>query len=169
MKKTTMFHCKIARQIRSLVDFGNVKVGDIGGYIESEDNLPNTTDDKSWVEASSVVIGNSRITDSIINSTCDIIDSTISYGSIINSGSVIMNSVIIKSNISNSVISATVNCNVAVDRCDMTGSIYVCTLPENNQEIYAKKSIIKQSTVMNRTVYKENLTKYNNMPGRVEK
>jgi len=48
-----------AYRIRALRDFGNVKAGDLGGYIENEKNLSH--DFNCWVGGNAVVTGNSRI------------------------------------------------------------------------------------------------------------
>ena len=46
-------------RIKALMSFGNVKEGDIGGYIESEDNLNN--DGNAWVSGNAEVSGNARV------------------------------------------------------------------------------------------------------------
>ena len=46
-------------RIKALMSFGNVKEGDIGGYIESEDNLNN--DGNAWVYGDAEVYGNARV------------------------------------------------------------------------------------------------------------
>ena len=46
-------------QIRSLVDFGDVKKGDLGGYIESEKNL--SVSDSAWVYDSARVCGDAWV------------------------------------------------------------------------------------------------------------
>lgn len=49
-------------RIRALVDFGNVSKGDLGGYIESEDNLSNDTGyGNAWVGGDAYVGGNARV------------------------------------------------------------------------------------------------------------
>ena len=49
----TLYH------IRALIDFTNVKVGDLGGWIEKEDNLSHCGD--AWVSGDAVVYGNADI------------------------------------------------------------------------------------------------------------
>ena len=46
-------------QIRALIDFGKVKAGDLGGWIESEANL--SQDGNAWVFDNAVVFGNARV------------------------------------------------------------------------------------------------------------
>lgn len=46
-------------RIKALRDFGNVKKGDLGGYIESEDNLSH--EGTSWVYEDAIVYGNARV------------------------------------------------------------------------------------------------------------
>ena len=65
MKKfelTTDFkmHCgKKLFRIRALIDFGDVKAGDLGGYIEREENLSH--DGNAWVSESAWVSENARV------------------------------------------------------------------------------------------------------------
>lgn len=44
-------------QIESLCDFGNVKKGEKGGWIEKESNLNNETDENAWVYGDAEVCG----------------------------------------------------------------------------------------------------------------
>lgn len=48
-------------RIRALRDFGNVKTGDLGGYIEKEENLSHKG--KAWVYGNAWVFGNARVYD----------------------------------------------------------------------------------------------------------
>lgn len=48
-------------RIRALGDFGDVKKGDIGGYIESEENLSHNGD--CWIYSNARVYGNARVYD----------------------------------------------------------------------------------------------------------
>jgi len=58
-----IFGRKVYR-IRALKDFGNVKKGDIGGFVESEENL--SQDDDCWIYGNAVVCGNTVICDRAI-------------------------------------------------------------------------------------------------------
>ena len=46
-------------QIKALISFGNVKEGDLGGYIEKEGNLDH--DGNAWVYDNARVYGNARV------------------------------------------------------------------------------------------------------------
>ncbi|EPU42999.1 hypothetical protein SAG0176_01900 [Streptococcus agalactiae LDS 623] len=48
-------------RIRALKDFGSVEKGDIGGYVESEENLSNFGN--AWVEDNARISGNVRISE----------------------------------------------------------------------------------------------------------
>ena len=48
-------------QIRALVDFGNVLAGDIGGWIEKEENLSH--DGTAWVSDNAEVYGDAEVSD----------------------------------------------------------------------------------------------------------
>lgn len=51
----------ILHRIRALIDFSDVRVGDLGGYVESEDNLSH--DDNCWVYNNACVYENARVYD----------------------------------------------------------------------------------------------------------
>ena len=46
-------------RIKALIEFGNVKAGDLGGYIEKEENLSHMGD--AWVFGDARVSGNARV------------------------------------------------------------------------------------------------------------
>ena len=52
---------KTLYRIRALKDFSNVKTGDIGGYVESENNLHQYDD--AWVYGNAKVYGDARVCD----------------------------------------------------------------------------------------------------------
>ena len=49
----------ILHQIRALMDFGNVKIGDLGGWIESEENL--SQEGNCWVYGNAQAYGNAWV------------------------------------------------------------------------------------------------------------
>ena len=64
---TKMFLGKKLFQIKALISFGDVKAGELGGYIEKEENLSQTGDawvfDNARVSGDARVSGNARVTD----------------------------------------------------------------------------------------------------------
>lgn len=46
-------------RIKALIEFGNVKAGDLGGYIEKEKNLSHMGN--AWVSGNAQVFGNARV------------------------------------------------------------------------------------------------------------
>ena len=54
-----LFGMKLFR-IKALIDFGNVRTGDLGGYIEKEDNLSHYGN--AWVSGDALIFGNADYT-----------------------------------------------------------------------------------------------------------
>lgn len=65
--ETILIGGQILRRIRALRDFDDVKAGDIGGYIENENNLSHEgnawVSDKAYVSDKARVSGNARVID----------------------------------------------------------------------------------------------------------
>ena len=55
---TNMFGIKLFR-IKALIDFGDVKAGEPGGYVEKEGNV--SQDDNAWVSGDAEVFGNAKV------------------------------------------------------------------------------------------------------------
>lgn len=53
-----LYDCKLTR-IRALIDFGDVKAGSLGGFIEKESNLSHNGN--AWVSGDASVHGNAKI------------------------------------------------------------------------------------------------------------
>lgn len=49
------------KRIRALIDFGNVKKGELGGFIEKEENLSH--ENNAWVSGNAWVYGDARVYD----------------------------------------------------------------------------------------------------------
>lgn len=57
-------------RIKALISFGNVRVGDVGGYIEKEENLSQSGN--AWVSGNAEVFGNARVSgDAEVSSNAD--------------------------------------------------------------------------------------------------
>lgn len=83
-------------RIRALRDFGNVKEGDIGGYIETEDNLSHHNDawvydnarvyENAWVYDNAEIYGNAEIYDNAeIYGNAEIQNGHINHRMVVNS------------------------------------------------------------------------------------
>ena len=57
--KTMIHEGHTLRQIKALHDFGDIKAGDLGGWIESNYNL--SQDGNCWIDCESKVFGNARV------------------------------------------------------------------------------------------------------------
>lgn len=57
--ETREFHGRVLHRIRALKDFGSVRAGDLGGWIEKEDNLSQFG--ACWVYGNAVVDENARV------------------------------------------------------------------------------------------------------------
>lgn len=57
--ESKMFFGKKLFRIRALISFGDVKAGDLGGYVEKESNLSNDGD--AWVYGDARVYGNAQV------------------------------------------------------------------------------------------------------------
>ena len=56
---TKMFCGKKLFRIKALISFGNVSAGDLGGYVEKEENLSHDGD--AWVYGGAEVYGNAKV------------------------------------------------------------------------------------------------------------
>ena len=55
---TNIFGTKLFR-IKALIEFGNVKAGELGGFVEKEENLNH--EGNAWVDGNAEVYGNARV------------------------------------------------------------------------------------------------------------
>ena len=55
---TNIFGTKLFR-IKALIEFGNVKAGELGGFVEKEENLNH--EGNAWVYGNAEVYGNARV------------------------------------------------------------------------------------------------------------
>lgn len=59
-EKTLLSERTVVYRIRALIDFGNIKAGEMGGFIERENNL--SQNGTAWVGGNAVVFDNAFIT-----------------------------------------------------------------------------------------------------------
>ena len=60
LTKEFIEHCgRRLFRIRALIDFGNVKAGDLGGYVEKEENL--SQEGNAWVYGNAKVYDNAKV------------------------------------------------------------------------------------------------------------
>ncbi len=84
-----LIHGKKLYRIRALIDFGNIKAGELGGYIEKEENLSQVGD--AWVGNTAKVYGHARVLDDaqvledaqVYESACICCDAQVSGGAIV--------------------------------------------------------------------------------------
>lgn len=81
-------------RIRALKDFGNVEAGDIGGWVENEDNLSH--EGTCWIEADAFVYGSAKVWGSAqIKAGSKVSDNAKVYGhAVIEGGRVAINAVV---------------------------------------------------------------------------
>ncbi len=63
--ETKTFFGRTLYRIKALISFGNVKTGELGGFIEKEENLDHAGDawvaENAWVSENARVVGNARV------------------------------------------------------------------------------------------------------------
>lgn len=105
----TKFYNRTMYRIRALKDFSDVKKGDLGGYVESEENLSQTGD--CWIYDNSIVgLGARVINNAIVKECSTVIEHSeisdyaiIEKGSLIDDSSIVCDqSIVIKSIVTNS-------------------------------------------------------------------
>lgn len=80
-------------RVQALKDFNDVKTGDLGGYVESEENISFKPGDDSWVYDDSIVHGDGRVErDSHVYKNSEVKDSRIINGTNVSHGSKIEHS-----------------------------------------------------------------------------
>lgn len=63
-KETKRVNGKLLHRIKAIRDFNNAKEGDLGGFIETEDNLSH--EGNCWVDDEAKVFGNARVYDNAV-------------------------------------------------------------------------------------------------------
>lgn len=143
------YESKTLYRIRALKNFSDVKAGDLGGFVESEENLSHKGD--SWIYDDSKVVGTSRIKGcSKVKGCSTIVNSKIKNRSIITYSSVVKNcSVSDNSIVDNSIVDySVVMKNSIIDNSIVGGNADSSTII-NSKVI---NSAVDNSRVNNSTV-----------------
>ena len=133
---------KILYRIRALITFVDINdniinAGELGGYIENEDNL--SQEDKAWVYDKSKVYGDTIIRNSIIN------NSTINNSTI--KDSIIVDSDIRDSTIEDSTIDDSIVEYVTLENSDIRSSTIV--------DSFIRDSVLRESIIKNSITIKD--------------
>lgn len=135
----------ILRQVRAIQDFGEIKAGDVGGFIQHEHNLSQSG--LCWLDKDSICYGDSKITSDAFVANSTIISSKIGAESSILDSFVCNSEITGESYISNSTISFTnIRGNVKItrgtyQRCKIRGNVKL------NQNLLMKGAVITEPEV----------------------
>jgi len=152
--ETREFHGATLHRIRALKDFGKVKKGDLGGWIESEKNL--SIHGNCWVFDDAVVFDDANVSDnaviyndSCISSRAEIMNecsvhgnSYIGYDAIIMDGAKIHNCRIGGY--------AMISTNGVIDNCDIHDDAYI----RDNVSLYNKVTVSGNSVIYGDAIIK---------------
>jgi len=128
-------------RVQALKDFNDVKKGEKGGYIESEDNLSFKDGDVSWVYDDSIVYGKSTITgNSFVDKGATVKDSRLERGSRVSHHAQIEHTRVTASEIQNSqTFYANINESKVLHECVVKNTRLENSSVENGSEIYNSK------------------------------
>lgn len=136
-------------RVQALKDFNDVKQGDKGGYIESEDNLSFKDGDVSWVYDDAVVHGKSTVTEnSFVDKDAIVKDSRIEEGSRVSHNAEVEHTRVTSSEIQNSnTFYANIKDSNISHECVVKNTRVEGSRIENGSEIY--NSRMKDSVLVN--------------------
>ena len=139
-------------RIRALRDFEDVKMGDLGGFVESEKNLSQEGD--CWIYDDSKVTGGSVITDHSIIKNDSIVDNSIVMNNSKVESSTIRHSIVEKSTINNSKVeSSTVMCSSKVESSTVMCYSKVESSTIESSTVGANKSRFKNAKIESKADY----------------
>lgn len=136
-------------RIQALKDFNDVKKGEKGGYIESEDNLSFKEGDMSWVYDDAIVHGKSTIKeDSFVDKDAIVKDSRLEAGSRVSHGAQVEHTRVTASEIqnSNTFYANIKNSNISHE-CVVKNARVTDSSIENGSEVYNSK--VENSELVN--------------------
>ena len=133
-------------RIRALRDFEDVKMGDLGGFVESEKNLSQEGD--CWIYDDSKVTGGSVITDHSIIKNDSIVDNSIVMNNSKVESSTIRHSIVEKSKVESSTVeSSTVMCSSKVESSTVMCYSKVESSTIESSTVGANKSRFKNAKI----------------------
>lgn len=164
LKNTKKYYlCRKVYRIKSLKDFGNVKKGDIGGFVESEDNLSQEGD--CWIYDNAIVCDNSIVKDysKVYGNSKVCFNSTVSGNSIICSNSTVYNYAVVKDYATVSGNSTVKDYAVVKNYATVSGNSIICgnSIVCDNAKIKDYAIVSGNSTVYNHVVVRSH-AKINN-------
>lgn len=168
-EKKTMEDGTEVYRIEALKDFRDVKVGYLGGFVESEDNLSFEENDTSWVYDDAVTYGTSKVEDNsivykggIVKDTHVLNDSSVSYES------TVINSIIQEARVQSSTLKDSSVFSSKIGQSDIEDSSVVFSdigdtnmkhsFIESSTSTYG--SVFVDSHIENETLKEENLVSY---------
>ncbi len=146
-RSDTLYDGTKVYQIQALKDFGNVKKGDLGGWIEKESNL--SQDGDCWVYHDAMIRDNAVVLDNaMVRDTAVVCDDTI-----VRDNAVVRNSSIVKDN-------AVVKDNALISNYAMIrDNAVVCdTATVRNDSLIFDNDIVTRDTLYIDNVYRLTLT-----------
>lgn len=136
-------------RVQALKDFNDVKKGDKGGYVESEDNIESKDGDVSWVYDDSIVYGKSTVTgNSVVYKDAIVKDSRLEGRSSVSYGAQVEHTRVTASKIQNSqTFYANINESNVLHECVVKNTRLENSDVENGSEIFNSK--MKNSRLVN--------------------
>jgi len=109
-------------RIRALCDFGDVKKGDLGGFVDSESCLDANPEDLSWIYDNSRVCNGSRVYN----------NSRVCNGSYVDNNSCVYNSIVYNSSVENSFMYESI---ATINTMSISGQIWDITFTDDKIKI----------------------------------
>ena len=130
----------VVHQIKALINIPTrVRAGTIGGWIESEQNCPNSSSDSSWVANNAIVMGKVRLVNSLVENNA-VVDknASITNSTVSGNATVTDNATVVKAIIKD-------HCKL-VDNCTVQNThLYGKVFVKGNAQLVGKTTIAVSS------------------------
>lgn len=143
--KIEVYYGNVLHRIRALIDIPlhNVKAGDLGGWVQWEDNLSNDPNDSSWVANEGRVYGNTIVSENaLVDNATVCCRSRVSGNAIISEWSTVTGYSVITDN-------ARITGESVIDDSNISGEAFVDNKAEINDSIIADNCHIDGNTEIN--------------------